>query len=352
MKVGILTYHDINNFGAQLQAASVQRFLASAGMDAELVDFRPWRHEVRRNMTLVRALTRLEIQRFSKEYSRNNGFRASISEMALLSRRATFFSSAVADLCRDYEALVCGSDELWNFGNYLGYMAPYILDFPVRPGIRKISYAASIGSYVPSADMREKMKSALTAFSQILVRDPTTQSFVRDLGLEATRVVDPTFLTDLGPVDPGLGEFMMISGGMSRSQVEQAIAAARQLKLRPISVGVAYPGHDDMYVKATPREWIGYVRAATCHVTSLFHGAALSLKYETPFSVFLTPGKEQKILSLLDWMGEGGRVVTADADAKTISAVASTPLSPELGAIRDQRVAASQEAFMAALTGA
>lgn len=352
MKVGILTYHDINNFGAQLQAASVQRFLASSGVDAELIDFRPWRHEVRRNMTLVRALARMDFRRFGRELSRNQSFRSSIAEMAALSKRQAFLSRSVSEISKDYQVLVCGSDELWNFGNYLGYMAPYILDFPVRPGVVKISYAASMGSYGPSGDMSGKMKSALSGFSRILVRDPTTETFVRDLGLDATRVVDPTFLTDLGPIVPDIGDFMMISGGMKHAQVEQALAAARQLKLRPISVGVAYPGHEDIHVKATPREWIGYVKAATCHVTSLFHGAALSLKYETPFSVFLTPGKEQKILSLLDWMSEGGRVVTADADASTIALVASTPLSPQLGAIRDQRVAASQDAFMAALTGA
>ncbi|MBC7151248.1 MAG: polysaccharide pyruvyl transferase family protein [Rhizobium sp.] len=352
MKVGILTYHDTNNYGAQLQAASVQRFLASMSVDAELVDFRPYRHVIRRNMTLARAIYRRNPRAFKREHERNMLFRNAIFDMAKVSAKSTFFAREIPGLCAPYDALVCGSDELWNFGNYRGYMAPYILDFPVRAGVRKVSYAASIGSYVPPADVREKMKSALAAFSQILVRDPTTEAFVRDLGLDATRVVDPTFLVDLAPIVPDVGEFMMISGGMSRAQVDRALAAARQLNLRPISVGVAYPGHEDIYVRATPREWIGYVKAATCHVTSLFHGAALSLKYETPFSVFLTLGKEQKILSLLDWMGEGGRMVAADADAATIAAVASTPLSPELGAIRDQRVAASQAAFMAALTGA
>lgn len=351
MKVGILTYHDTNNFGAQLQAASVQRFLASEGVNAELVDFRPYRHEIRRNMTLLRAFRRLDFTGMKRELESNKRFRNSIFSMAEVSNRSAFFASQVPALCQAYDALVCGSDELWNFGNYRGYMAPYILDFAGRPGALKISYAASIGSYKPSPDMRARMKKALLDFSTILVRDPTTLAFVGELGLDAKRVVDPTFLADLGPIKPPISDYVMLSGAMKAQQVAQALEAARSLGLRVVTVGVRYPGHEGLYVPATPREWIGYVKQARYHITSLFHGAALSLKYETRFCVFRTLGKEQKILSLLEWMGEPSRSVSPEAGAHEIVRVVASDLSANLGSTRDGRIAESRQLFLSALRG-
>lgn len=351
MKVGILTYHDTNNFGAQLQAASVQRFLQAEGFDAELIDFRPYRHEIRRNMTLLRAIKRLDFKGLKRELASNRRFRNSIFGMAKVSARSAFFSSQIPALSQRYDAIVCGSDELWNFGNYRGYMAPYILDFAVRPNVRKISYAASIGSYKPSPEMRDKMKKALMDFSAILVRDPTTLAFANELGFEAKRVVDPTFLADLDPIRPPIDDYIMMSGVMKTAQVTQALEAARSLGLRVVTVGVRYPGHAELHVPATPREWIGYVKYARHHITSLFHGAALSLKYETPFCVFRTLGKEQKILSLLDWMGEPSRSVSPEASAEEITRVVTSDLSAELQMTRDGRIAESRSLFLSALAG-
>jgi len=349
MKIGILTYHDINNYGAQLQAASVQRFLMSKGLDAELVDFRPWRHEIRRNMTLARAIKKLNFSEFKRHLATNRRFRASISEMARLSPGSTMFTGQVHKICGSYDVLVCGSDELWNFGNYLGYMPPYILDMPTRQGAKKVSYAASIGSFKPDAAMKERMKAAMSTFHTILVRDPASVKLVEELGFPSTRVLDPTFLTDLDPIRPKQTDYLMISGGLRSQQVKQALEAGRLLGLKPISVGVAYAGHEDIYVPATPREWIGFIKHASCHITSLFHGAALSLKYETPFAIYVTPGKEQKIASLVDLFGAGNRQIAVDADGRTISQVASTPLPPELSRIREELAEASRNSFVAAV---
>lgn len=352
MKIGILTYHDLNNYGAQLQAASTQTFLSRAGFDCELVDYRPLRHEVKRHMPLLRALRRADLGRFAMEWQRNRMFRGAIADMARLSRRQAFTQAGIARLCADFDVLICGSDEVWNFGNYRGYQTPYILDFPVKPGVRKIGYAATLGSYTPSADIRARMRAALSAFSAVFVRDPTTEAFVRDLGFRATRVVDPTFLVDLGPQPPSIADFGMITGGMSADQVDRAVAAIRARGLRPVSVGVLYPSHPNLFVPATPREWIGYVKHARAHVTALFHGVALSLKYDTPFAVFRTPGKEQKIDSLLQWMGVETRQLALDTPAEAIAEVLARPLPPEMSRLRDGHIAQSKAALLAALAGA
>ncbi|WP_117196279.1 polysaccharide pyruvyl transferase family protein [Rhizobium terrae] len=351
MKIGILTYHDTNNYGAQLQAASIQQFLAAEGFDAELIDFRPLRYEIRRSMPLFRALIRLNFRSFLQQARVNTHFRNAIFDMAKISKHSAFLSSQVPQIALKYDVLICGSDELWNFGNFRGYMSPYILDFPVKLGVRKISYAASIGPYVPSGSISKKMEAALKQFSRILVRDPPTLELVSKFGFQADRVVDPTFLTDLNPIKPDIAPYLMLSGGMTKTQVDQSLKAADILKLRPISVGVEYPGHANICVRATPREWIGFVKHASYHITSLFHGAALSLKYETRFCVFRTPGKEQKIMSLLEWMDASSRSIDPSASGEDIARVVSEPLSPKLPDIRDRHVSASRDLLLSTLAG-
>ena len=39
MKAGVLTIHNCDNFGAVLQASATLRFLADAGIDAELINY-------------------------------------------------------------------------------------------------------------------------------------------------------------------------------------------------------------------------------------------------------------------------------------------------------------------------
>ena len=41
MKIGILTFHRSNNYGAVLQAYALQNYLLEYGLDVEIIDYRP-----------------------------------------------------------------------------------------------------------------------------------------------------------------------------------------------------------------------------------------------------------------------------------------------------------------------
>ncbi|WP_404308813.1 polysaccharide pyruvyl transferase family protein [Neorhodopirellula lusitana] len=349
MKLGIITYHDINNYGAQLQASSLQQFLDQSEHDCELVDYRPLRHDLRRCMTWIRAASKLHIEDARNEAARTRMFQTAIREMASLSERSTHLASGVAGICKVYDALICGSDELWNFGNYLGYQAPYILDFEVRSHVQKLSYAASVGSYTPTSEIANKMKVSLENFSSILVRDERTRDFCNSCSLEADIVLDPTFLTDLNPIQPAISGYAMLSGAMSTMQVDKCVEAANSLGLRPVSPGVTYPRHRNIGVAATPQEWIGYIKNADCHMTSLFHGTAYSLNFGTPFCVFHTHGKESKISSLLSRFKAKERLVESGALPELISATASSPFPSEMPGLRGRLILESQEKLLNAL---
>jgi len=177
MRIGILTYHDLNNFGAQLQATGVQRFLAEMGHDSELIDFQPPRRLVRYAGPVVRAVLRGKFSEASYQARRRQSFRKSMLANAKVSGPMLLSAAQVERKAAGYDVLVCGSD-----ANYVGYAKPYILDFGPGVKAKRVSYAASLGSYKPSGEIAERMKASLAKFSDIMVRDPTAQKAVWALG--------------------------------------------------------------------------------------------------------------------------------------------------------------------------
>lgn len=308
--VGVFTYHHLKNFGAQLQAISLQTFLRGEGISSEIIDYRPLRRTARLTTTAIRLTLRghlIEAIDLLFEHSR---FRSAIRKEAPLSNVTVRTERSAIRNAQSYKYLICGSDEIWNIGNLLRYSRPYLLDFDVSPGVRKISYAASLGAFEPSAATSERMAKSLSRFDTLLVRDSATEDFVNTAGLSSKQVLDPSFLTDLDIPLPPAGDWLLLSGILNDKQVDSAIELAKQMSLTPVSVGYKYKNHPNIHVSATPLEWAGWVSSARMHVTSLFHGAAYSLHYRRPFIVFSSPSKTRKVKSLLDLFGQQQRLLS------------------------------------------
>jgi hypothetical protein len=347
MKIGILTYHDINNFGAQLQAASIQKFLVTQGFDATLINYKPIRSRVRIAGTILRPLSKLKISAAIAEYKKRRLFSKSYREMSKVSNKPLYNISGVEKEASKYDVLICGSDELWNFDNYLGYQAPYILDF--KSDAKLISYAASMGYCSPDKNLENRMKSALNKFSSILVRDNYTSQFLEKLGIQHKKVIDPTYLIDLPPKCLVDTPYILITGSLNDHQISEAFKTAKVLNLKVITPGYKYRNHEDSYVNASPLEWVGYVKNAKYHITSLFHGAAFSIKHQTPFGIYLTPGKENKIKYMMDIFELSGRLVNVNANANDIEKTITTPFSKNFTNHRDEVINNSKQALLEAI---
>jgi hypothetical protein len=328
MNVGILTYHDINNYGAQLQAASLQQFLQISGIEAEIVDFRPIKSRVRLFRGLIKPLIKLQPNKFNTQISKRYRFARSILELANVSSDTLYLNHQVERYCQKYDVLICGSDELWNFQNDLGYQPAYILDLKLN-NTRKISYAASMGSCKPDKLLEQKMKRSLVQFEKILVRDPQTYEFVNRVGLEASRVVDPTYLIDLKVPELNRNPYMVISGGLERAQVEKAVKVANKLNLEPISIGYCYDGYEDIAIYPNVAEWVSYIKNSSFHFTSLFHGAAFSIKSRKPFVIISPDAKRLKIRSKLEIFLQNHRLIHENTSLDEICCLSKKEYSPE-----------------------
>lgn len=312
-KIGIFTYHDITNNGAFLQALSLQYFLKEKGYNAEIVNYQPLWFVIREYSKIFRPLMKGQISKASIAYKKRSCFKKSVKENMLLSKSSAYTFKGCIRLEKQYSTLITGSDEIWNTSGFLKYNPTYFLAFPPNLKQKRLSYAASMGQGNPNQKEKSAARKSLAQYSAILVRDSYTGKWVEDLlnnGKHTVKVVDPTLLYNINPVIPSEKNYLLITGMLSDAQIEIATKFAKEKGVQIISAGYSYSGHK-MQVREvlSPLEWAGYVKNASYHFTSLFHGSIFSLKSQRPFAVLKNPEKGRKIEDLLDTFGLYDHVV-------------------------------------------
>src|SRR3954453_16103324 len=192
LKVGVLTFHKCINYGSYWQARCLAAGLRARGHQVEILD-----HDCR---CIRRAEARCALQpklpdRTPRHELRHYAAKArrfieAIAELPL-SRR---FSLHQPDTASEYDAIVVGSDEVWNF------RPPWYGSQPIFFGDglktqRLVSYAASFGNHSAWDGIDPAWAGKLDRFSELSVRDENSWHLVRGgTGRDPALVLDPCLL--------------------------------------------------------------------------------------------------------------------------------------------------------------
>lgn len=188
-KIGIITWHNGGNFGSVLQALALSSKLCELGYDAEIINYLPspyGRFTFVRNL-VVRILSNI-LPRFKKRlYINSDSFRKKymrqtnpLYNRSMLERAATV-----------YDVIVCGSDQIWA-PNVINNV--YFADFAPK-GVRKISYAASIGLNEIPRCLTNVYKEKLKNFYAISIREDVGKELLKSrCDINSSVVIDPTLL--------------------------------------------------------------------------------------------------------------------------------------------------------------
>ena len=199
--IGILTFHKSVNYGSVLQAWALQRMLTMKGIESEIIDYEPEKygdlydvflkpgrpHFLVKNINRVPVMTILARQQKSFARFRRDNLRMSAESYTLENQE---------DICgKDYEAVICGSDQIWNTGASDSDTV-YFLPFPI-PG-RKIAYAVSLntGSFEGEVQ-RELFKRWISDYDYLSCREESGVDKLRGLledGRQVDLNLDPTLL--------------------------------------------------------------------------------------------------------------------------------------------------------------
>ncbi|MBQ1681794.1 MAG: polysaccharide pyruvyl transferase family protein [Agathobacter sp.] len=130
MKIGIVTFSNAHNYGAVLQAWSLQTYLEKLGYHAEIVNLRldeidsvyrivkrPNDYETSRlsRMTYRMNMVKTRITD-SEKYHRYHNFEHFIKHVLHTTKKYSSIEELRNDTHLHYDVLIAGSDQIWNSG--------------------------------------------------------------------------------------------------------------------------------------------------------------------------------------------------------------------------------------------
>lgn len=280
MRIAQATFYQESHPGAFLQAYALQRALKEAGHKPELIRYRPIGDG---RVGIKRRIGRL----LTSEHLTDGGYAASREVHLTESHRCFHNIQELGTHDSGFDAMVCGSDQIWNPHLFPGNRIDpfYLLRFRQRCAAR-IAYAASTGGWTPSHSEREELKEALEPFTAISVREPSAKKLLEELlGREIHLVADPTLLhehyTELCSTPIEDGDFVLLYGlQWSELLRRTATAVAGMRNSRIVTMGgtlLPWKRVGERIDPRTPGEWLGAIRRCGVVVTNSYHGLIFSI---------------------------------------------------------------------------
>jgi hypothetical protein len=344
LRVGLVTYHFSDNFGAVLQAYALRKWFLDNGCFVDFINYHPSYVEEGgdfvsvlnlRNAKINIKILYLKLLSLKRVCFGNKQQLAAFedfrhAELGVRGERIFDMKSNEAVL-DGYDLLVCGSDQIWNPSAQRGLDPTYFLSFSKKiEGRRCISYAASFGKGSLDSKYHDQAKALIRQLDAVSVREKSGVSIVQSVsGVSAACVPDPTIL---------LGKFdSLLSGDFDikyRNQIfcyalrtgdgvrEVADLASRLFEAKIYSPYNPHRRWKEVgeTVYPSPSEWIRMLNESKVVVTNSFHGVALSIVCNRPF-VFVSLGGakmslNERVLSLVGQVGLEHRVVSSQDMAK------------------------------------
>jgi len=208
-----------------------------------------------------------------------------------------------------YDRLVCGSDQVWLINGNLPFDRTYFLGVGQGVSLRRVSYAPSAGNIESYGADSERVRELVHQLNAVSVRDQNTLKLINDLGVNGVqRVVDPSLLADFTPMigpRPYDRDYIAVVGGTNPATERLVRATADRRKLAVVAVGTQCSSADTEKRFVDAGDWVTWLAHARGVITSLFHGAAVSIALRRPFLAIDAGGRAFKLTDLLDRFGLG-----------------------------------------------
>jgi len=329
MKVGILTFHRADNFGAVLQSYALQTYLQKQGYNVKIIDYRCFDIECVYHLLNPQILfSNINLLKNIYLYIKQFLF---FKEKWHKVREYDKFRKLYLNMTRPYFSIkeklsfdiyITGSDQVWNYRLLHGYNPIYFLNFPVENQSKRVSYAVS--SDVGAIDDFEKYKNQLIndlqKFNHISVREEQLkEALSRYIDYNICVCCDPTFLLEKE-------EYINLSIDIKRNNyifvyhmaesTEASLIAEQLAKEHQLDIIEYHARFDNRCNKKRhlqhlgPREILGYINNAEYVITTSFHGLALSIILEKQFIVVNKYGNV-RLLNLLSKFNLQERLVNS-----------------------------------------
>ena len=347
MKVAILTYYGISNYGTQLQAYGLWKFLASRGHEVHFLDEPYGRSMFPYHKPTIRSfISRHPIRAWRnvlKAYFANK-----VTQFNVCLPKTQFFSSVdeMAKGLLGYDAVVVGSDLVW----HPKWCSPRYTDIAFLGfaplGCKRIAISPSFSATTWDAPDADKAGALLGQFDGIGVREKSGIRIVQEISgrQDANVFIDSALLQPASTYAKLAAEAKEVGPYVFNYMLSWTNGDAERKMLTMVKSELGIKRSEDMYcfkfdglgvlakILGAPRkiligDWLRRIMDAKFVFTNSFHGTVFSILFHRPFVTVLIKGEmsglNERAISLAKTLGLEDRLLFNDEPERLKSALRS-----------------------------
>ena len=325
-RIGIITFQNVPNYGAVLQASTLRLFIKSLGYknvrilecsskgNDDSFETEKIKQRIRLGKNPIKVILKqiiwlINSYKYDIKLKKFNDFREEYMNL----------DYSPESLNNNYDVLLYGSDQIWNTQITEGFNDFYFARNITNPQILKASVAASCGdvNVINSNDMFIRY---IREFDYLSVRESSLDKYIRSKGLDCVTILDPTFLFSEAEyrakynIKHSENKYILIYELQPDKVLIKAakkIADEKGWKIKHIC---GYINQTSINVRgcfdAGPKDFLEMIANATCVLTNSFHGVAFAIIFRRNFYVNLPNNRKSRITDLLESMELSARVVS------------------------------------------
>ncbi len=330
-RLGILTFHRCINYGSYWQARCLVAGLRTMGAEAVLLDHQSaaiTSAEIRCafHPTLPQPTPRSDFAAYGRKTRK---FLEAFSHLPL----SPAFPLGQPEEMEEYDAIIVGSDEVWNLCHPWYGGCPTFYGNGLRG--RVVSYAASFGNQDAADGLPAYWADQLRGFAALSVRDENSRAMVRSaLGVDPALVLDPCLQFPPhfdGGESEGEGRLVVYGHNFPSWFCDHVREWARKGGRRIVSIGYRNDWADEQRLSGGPHEFAHLMASADAVVTCFFHGCVFAILNQRPFLTAPSPYRANKVRDLMHRLGLKHRLATPEADSKVYASLLDEPLDGGVG---------------------
>lgn len=333
MRIGIVTFHRAENFGAVLQCLALSHYLKEIGNEVIILDYRC--HSIEKQYKLInwnllkpRRIIWKRLIPFIKDlshyqYKKNR-------KKAYFDFRQKYFSTTepiykINQIPPNLDVYITGSDQVWNGALTNGIDDIYWLNFPVNKNAKKVSFAASCETtgYRFLEKEQVKIKEILKQYCKITVREEKLKEILYsysnikniDVVIDPTLLLPKDFYTQLVK-RPKEKNYLLVYHLRDIKDInlqEYWKNIAKQKNLQVIEIRTNFNSRQTVNNKigTGPEELLSYLYYADYVFTNSFHATILSILFHNEF-YSVDDGQIARIKNILKKLELSERIISPD----------------------------------------
>lgn len=324
-KIATITFHNSYNYGSVLQAFALQTYLKKIGYETKIIDFEYG--DDYKQYKLFRTYLYLhqpksflaDLYRLKKNIKRKKSFDEFTKKHLLLTSHHYVNEDDMSELNTQFDAFICGSDQIWNLECTKEIVPAYFLNFVANNKL-KIAYAPSIASATFDGN-KEELTNLIGRLDSVSVREKSTIDSVKEYtDKEINNVVDPTLLLEVQDyrkiennnmenVKEYIFFYQLEEDGFKMAKWCEKLSRQKKLSIIYIYKDKIREFKNGEYAYGiTPSEFLTLIDNASYVVTNSFHATVFSIIFGKKFCTFPTKNSSSRMRDLLKNIGLEKRI--------------------------------------------